>query len=424
MLFNDYLINKKIIEMIVFLILLFFPSVILNNEDKKDQFIPPALQFDDSIYFNRGCKSNIVFIDYQQLILYDLCYDGKKQYTGNNNETIYLCNGEDSIIEFNNSKKKYTNFNVSFGNETPVKSVKLTFGEGNESLILFCNNNTANIIDDEHTKYIQSESDIVICGRKLIFQYILYEQCGIFGYYLIFFGLFNLVYGYQNKRFIFSFYSIFVLIRIAGEIIDEICSYQKIDSNTFVIVMLIICFVLGSVFGCVLSPKFEFQKAILSFLVGDILFNFIFIGISVPLGLIAKNEYKILLLVSCIIITFLMVFFFIKDEVKCEKIINVLISAAGSFLLLVGVKYICGGIPLEQGLLLFQKSTKKYTKTEDDINILNNMKKWYYFFGFGITFLVLWLIGIIISIVKSESKNEFDSENPSDEEGTFSEKEK
>lgn len=415
--------------MIIFLILLFIPSVILN----EDQFIPPALQFDDSIYFNNNSKSNIVFIDYQRLILYDLCYGGQKIYIGTNetnNVTIYLCNDNSIVelyspnVEFNTSNRTYTNFNVSFGKEIGEKSVNLTFNETNESLILVCNNNTKNIIVDNFTYSIQNDTGIVIYGRRLIFQYILYEQCGIFGYYLIFFGLFNLIYGYQNKRFIFSIYAIFVLIRISGEIIDEICNYKKIDTNVFVIIILIVCFVLGSVFGYVLSPHFEYQKAILSFLVGDILFNFFFSGIFVPTGLIAQNEYKIILLVSCIIITFLIFFFFVKDEVNYEKIINGSISAAGSYLFLVGVKYICGGIPLEQGLLLFQKSSNDHGWAEDDKQILEHMKQWYYFFGFGIAFLVLWLIGIVISIVKSESINEIDKERPSEDERASSETEK
>ena len=49
------------------------------------------------------------------------------------------------------------------------------------------------------------------------------------------------------------------------------------------------------------------------------------------------------------------------------------------------------------------------------------MKQWIYFFGFGISFLVLWLIGIVISNVKSESKREIDTEKPSEEEKSSSE---
>ena len=59
--------------MIVFIILVFIQSAILDC----DEFIPPALQFDDSIYFDNTSKSNIIFIDYQQLIIYDLCYNNE-----------------------------------------------------------------------------------------------------------------------------------------------------------------------------------------------------------------------------------------------------------------------------------------------------------------------------------------------------------
>ena len=409
--------------MIVFIILVFIQSAILDC----DEFIPPALQFDDSIYFDNTSKSNIIFIDYQQLIIYDLCYDENKNntFSGKNNEKVTFClkKKKKSVeIYFNNSStlREYENFNVSFNKNTTPKSVKLTFPD-NHSLVLLCNNES-NILNEINTTYIQNENNIVICGRRLIFQYILYNQCGIFGYYLIFFGLFNLIYGYQNKRFTFSIYAIFFLIRIAGEIIDEISNFLISINSTIISIILIVCFVLGSVFGYVLSPKFEYQKAILSFLVGDILYNFIFYGICVPSQLIDQNEFKVLLLVSCIIFTFLIFFFFIKDEVKSEKIINGAISAAGSYLLLVGVKYICGGIPLEQGLLLFQKTINNYNALAlDDKNILEKMKEWIYFFGFGISFLVLWLIGIVISNVKSESKREIDTEKPSEEEKSTSE---
>ena len=407
--------------MIVFIILVFIQSAILDC----DEFIPPALQFDDSIYFTNTSKSNIIFIDYQQLIIYDLCYNNEiKIFDRNNNVTVTFCSKENNFsveISQNNSSTKYNNFSVSFNRKTTPKSVNLTFPQDNRSLLFLCNH-TLNIPKENNTTYILNENDIVICGRRLIFQYILYNQCGIFGYYLIFFGIFNLIYGYQNKRFTFSIYAIFFLIRIAGEIIDEISNFLISINSTIIIIILIVCFVLGSVFGNVLSPKFEYQKAILSFLVGDILYNFIFYGICVPSQLIDQNEFKVLLLVSCIIFTFLIFFFFIKDEVKSEKIINGAISAAGSYLLLVGVKYICGGIPLEQGLLLFQKTINNYNALAlDDKNILEKMKEWIYFFGFGISFLVLWLIGIVISNVKSESKREIDTEKPSEEEKSTSE---
>ena len=413
--------------MIIFLILVFIQSAISDCEAKIDDFIPPALQFDDSIYFKNDSISNIIFIDYQQLIIYDLCYNNEsKFFDRNNNVTVTFCSKENNFsveisLNNNSTSRKYTSFNVSFNTTTTPKSVNLTFPQDNLSLLFLCNN-TLNIPNEKNTIYIQNENDIVICGRRLIFQYILYNQCGIFGYYLIFFGLFNLIYGYQNKRFTFSIYAIFFLIRIAGEIIDETSNFFSSINSTIIIIILIVCFVLGSVFGYVLSPKFEYQKAILSFLVGDILYNFIFYGICVPSQLIDQNEFKVLLLVSCIIFTFLIFFFFIKDEVKNEKIINGAISAAGSYLLLVGVKYICGGIPLEQGLLLFQKTINNYnTLASDDKNILKNMKQWIYFFGFGISFLVLWLIGIVISNVKSESKREIDTEKPSEEEKSSSE---
>ena len=75
--------------MIVFIILVFIQSAILDC----DEFIPPALQFDDSIYFDNTSKSNIIFIDYQQLIIYDLCYDENKNntFSGKNNEKVTFC---------------------------------------------------------------------------------------------------------------------------------------------------------------------------------------------------------------------------------------------------------------------------------------------------------------------------------------------
>ena len=70
--------------MVPFIITIVLIAVIRCEE--KHYFIPTALRFDDSLYYNENDKANYLFVDFQKLAIYNLCYNDNN-YTEVQNAT-------------------------------------------------------------------------------------------------------------------------------------------------------------------------------------------------------------------------------------------------------------------------------------------------------------------------------------------------
>ena len=70
--------------MVPFIITIVLIAVIRCEE--KHYFIPTALRFDDSLYYNENDTANYLFVDFQKLAIYNLCYNDNN-YTEVQNAT-------------------------------------------------------------------------------------------------------------------------------------------------------------------------------------------------------------------------------------------------------------------------------------------------------------------------------------------------
>lgn len=399
--------------------------------EEKHYFIPTALRFDDSLYYNENDKANYLFVDFQKLAIYNLCYNDNN-YTevqsATEKTTITFCKtghaidlidlDEESPFHCSNKSVQLSITNVDDEN-IPSNDIVLSlnctpqnnnFDEKLIHVILKCNKG-ANAIHSltkvNNTYYIISGGDALTCGYLFSFQSTLYRNSGFFGYFLICFSFFNQVYGYNNQRFAFAFYGIYTLIRILGEILDIITLSSNILILEIYVILFITCLsILGMIFGIALSTNFIYKKVMISFLTGDILYNFLFYIILMQFSLITTNWTKCFLLLGCIVLMGFVTFIFVKEEEKHQPLIIGAMTAGGSYFFLLGMKFISGGFPFEHAIIQFNWITNysMYPDVSDDKDVFSRMKSIKNFIIYPILFVVWWLIGIAFMISSKKEK--------------------
>ena len=86
--------------MFPFIISILLITVIKCEETRREYFIPIALRFDDSLYYNNTDQANFLFVDFQKLSIYNLCYSGPISVTKIDEEgeiNINVCSDNQSI---------------------------------------------------------------------------------------------------------------------------------------------------------------------------------------------------------------------------------------------------------------------------------------------------------------------------------------
>ena len=252
------------------------------------------------------------------------------------------------------------------------------------------------------------------CGILFSFQSLFYRYSGIFGYFLICVSFFNQVYGYTNQSFAFVFYSIFILVRILGEILDFISlTTNALVSEVYVLLIISCLSIIGIVFGFALSKNFLYKKIMISVITGDVLFNFLFYFVLIQFTVIEDNITKVLTLFGSVLIMTLITFIFVKDEEKHQPLIIGAMTAGGSYFFLLGMKFLCGGFPFEHSLIQYNSLSDVYKRKEKDLNFVNvdrvvfdRMKSMNNYLIYPILFVVWWLIGIAF-MLSSKKEKEF-----------------
>ena len=402
---------------------------------KGEYFIPTALRFDDSLYYNENDKANYLFVDYQKLAIYNLCYNDNnyteiQSITGETKITfcktghaidLIDIDGEKGFVHCSNKSVQLSIINVDDENIpsndidlslycTP-QNKKLNSEDERIHIILKCDKGlgtTHQLIPINHTFITIKGGDALTCGYLFSFQSTLYHYSGFFGYFLICFSFFNQVYGYNNQRFAFTFYGIFTLIRIFGEILDIITLSSNILFLEIYVILFIICLsILGMIFGMALSSNFIYKKIMISFLSGDILYNFLFYIILIQFSLISTNWIKCFLLLGCIVLMGFVTFIFVKEEEKHQPLIIGAMTAGGSYFFLLGMKFLSGGFPFEHAIIQFNwiKNYSKYPDVSDDKEVFKKMKSINNFFIYPICFVIWWLIGISFMMSSKKEKD-------------------
>ena len=413
----------------IFTILLI--TAIKCEEKKGEYFIPIGLRFDDSLYYNNTDQANYLFVDFQKLAIYNLCYSGSITVVPEKEpeQVILQFCADQSAIRVTDMKsmlfRNISLFDLSISNvdsEELSNDITLNTNDGIE-ILLKCNRtyyeqNKINLTriqeegDNKPIIYIVEGNTFFTCGILFSFQSIFYRYCGIFGYFLICFSFFNQVYGYNNRRFAFVFYGIFTLIRILGEVLDCMSlTLNALISQMYVLLIISCLSVIGMVFGFALSNNFIYKKIMLSVITGDVLFNFLFYFVLIQFTVIGDNLTKVIILIGCVLVMTLITFTFVKDEEKHEPLIIGAMTAGGSYFFLLGMKFLCGGFPFEHSLIQYNSLSDIYKKKENDLGFKNvdkvvfdRMKSMKNYLIYPILFVVWWLIGISFMLSSKKEK--------------------
>ena len=369
--------------------------------------IPPALYFDQKLFY-RDNLMKCMFIDYSTLsviVLEGVYHDSNYnisfcQKEFNYNTIIYnLINKEEELtittFSFNNSHSSPSSLKPStytltaLLNNTPSPSSTV-------NIIITCNNNNnTNIIKEDSSHYNITIENNSFCKQHYYFQYTLYYNCGIFGYILIFLGLFTLLCGYANIKLTLIIYSMIFIFELVCET-QNLLVYNfnfYINNYFFNITIALVSLILGLLVGCTFRGSVTFKKILLSYFLSKTCYLILYYSFFIKLPWSITHHFVFVLF---IIGLFMLVFVFcVREKNKCEKLIMVIaIAVIGSYVVVFhGINLIGGGFPFEYVVLY----AMKYNHIET--NYYHNVVSIYNCLYCFIYFVVLILGGITVTSV-------------------------
>ena len=363
--------------------------------------IPPALYFDHKKFYKEN-HMKCMFIDYSTLRV--IVLEGTYQHS---NYNISFCQKDSNyntvIHDSTNKDDNLTITQFTFNTSSPssfepntYKLTALSTSSSTVNIIITCNNNNnTNIIKDDSSHYTITIENHSFCKQHYYYQYTLYYNCGIFGYIMIFLGLFTLLYGYSNIKLTLIIYSIVFVFELVCEV-QNLLVYNfnfYINNSFFNIIIALTSLIFGALIGYTFTRSITFKKILLSYFLSKICYLILYYSFFIKLEWSITHHFVfVLFMIGLLMLVFV---FCIKEKNKCDKLIMVLaIAVIGSYVVVFqGINLIGGGFPFEYVVLY----AMKYNHIEN--NYYNSVISVYNCLGCFVYFVVLVLGGITVTSV-------------------------
>ena len=397
-------------NILLFLILCFLTliqiSVSFTVNDSTTYYIPPALIFDMSRYYNESSTINCLYIDYSSLRFFDLGELPSTEERDNKTNTTFqfnLCkfkhNNITSEIIMNGVSYNINNpFNITLIpklNELTQINLSTKFDNKILNIIYNCSTTSS---DNSTIISINNNNDISLilnnenCKHLYGYRFYLLENCGIYGYVYIVFGVLCLLYGFAESYFLFIIYTIFVLFELSLEVFDTLSYFFFYFDEDFAYNLLSIgCCIFGGIIGIICSMKFTYKKLIVSWFFGKVIYIIVFYLLIMPLYKHNMFIAREITLVTSLLLSYIM-FIFVKENSKASTmVLRIAMDMIGSYLItFVGLNLIGGGLPFDFAVMYLHKYRNAEKTLYDNMASYRNCL-WYF-----VVYIVLFVIGFIV----------------------------